>query len=127
MINYYIDAFKKYATFSGRAQRKEYWTCKAVFFGGLCFFSLLLVFFSRNVSAYPWILGAMAIYVLLNFLPMLAVSARRLHDTGRSGWWLLLPIFPPGWIVIFIFNLMDSDPNDNRYGPCPKKKVSTKK
>lgn len=61
------------------------------------------------------------IYILAIILPGLAVSVRRLHDTNRSGWWLLIDLIPfIGSLVLFLFMIQDSQPGENRYGPNPK-------
>ena len=61
------------------------------------------------------------IYSLFILLPGLAVSVRRMHDTGRSGWWVLLGIIPiVGWIIFIVFACQDSEPGDNQYGLNPK-------
>jgi uncharacterized membrane protein YhaH (DUF805 family) len=62
-----------------------------------------------------------ALYNLAVIIPALAVSVRRLHDTGRSGWWLLVGVVPLiGCFILLVFTLQDSDPGDNEYGPNPK-------
>lgn len=114
-MNWYLAVLKKYAVFNGRARRKEYW----MFF----LFNLVIGFILGFVEGLAHegfgILGA--VYGLLVFLPGLGVAIRRLHDTGRSGWWLLLGLIPLlGMIVLLIFMLIDSDPAENRYGPNPK-------
>jgi len=61
------------------------------------------------------------LYSLAIFIPSLAVGVRRLHDTGRSGWWLLISLIPLiGTIWLFILLVLDSNPGDNKYGPNPK-------
>lgn len=60
------------------------------------------------------------IYIIVTFIPSLSVTVRRLHDTGRSGWWLLALLIPFGGIIIFVFSCLDSHPGDNRFGPNPK-------
>lgn len=93
----------KYATFSGRARRSEYWW--------FCLFCML----------WCWIPIVNIILGLIFFIPSLAVAVRRLHDTGRSGWWLFLGLIPIiGSIVLFVFNVTDSQPGNNQYGPNPK-------
>lgn len=82
--------YAAYATFSGRATRTEYWTFAA--FAALAFFLLL---FTVPVLGLIFLLGT--------FLPGLALAVRRLHDSGRSGWWMLLPgLAFPAWLLIFI-------------------------
>ncbi|MGX2970105.1 DUF805 domain-containing protein [Ursidibacter sp. B-7004-1] len=121
-MNWYLAVLKKYATFTGRARRKEYWM-----------FALFNFIFLVLLSIVDEVLGTQgvfsAIYLLATFLPNLAVSIRRLHDTGRSGWWLLISFIPlVGAIVLIIFmcmdsqtgNQLDSQTGANKYGPNPK-------
>ena len=108
----------KYADFSGRARRSEFW-----------FFFLFTVLVGIVASIIDAILGTKngsgtglveSIANLALILPGLAVGARRLHDTGRSAWWLLLWLaICVGWIVLIVFYCLDSKP-DNQYGPSPK-------
>lgn len=111
----YIEVIAKYAVFGGRATRTEFWLFQAIHLPILIGLNILA---SVNGS---WLFLALAgIYVLATFLPSLAVSVRRLHDTGRRAWWLLL-VFVPfgiGHLVLLIFFLMGSD-EENRYGPEP--------
>ncbi|RSS84129.1 DUF805 domain-containing protein [Streptomyces sp. WAC06614] len=113
-MNQYLDVLKKYAVFSGRARRQEFW---------------LFVLFSILVSIVLAVLDAVlgtngilgAIYSLAIVIPSLAVGARRLHDTGRSGWWQLIAIVPLiGTIVLIVFWATEGEPNPNKYGPNPK-------
>lgn len=93
----------KYASFSGRAMRSEYWWW--------ALFTLL----------WCWIPLVNLLLLLIFFIPSLAVAVRRLHDTGRSGWWVLIGIIPIiGAIVLFIFYCTDSQIGANQYGPNPK-------
>ncbi len=119
-MNWYLMALRKYAQFTGRSQRSEYW-----------YFVLFLVLIEivlhvldrmlglyRAESSYGVLSG---LFVLAMFIPHLAVGARRLHDTGRSGWWLLIGLVPIiGAIVLIVFFVQDSQPGDNAYGPNPK-------
>jgi uncharacterized membrane protein YhaH (DUF805 family) len=110
MISYYKSVLSKYATFSGRARRSEYWYFALANF----LISILLGLFGD--------LGKLVnfVYSLAVIVPSLAVGARRLHDTNRSGWWLLLILIPIiGWIWLIILMVLDSAP-DNQYGPNPK-------
>ena len=118
-MNWYLEVLKKYAVFNGRARRKEYWS----FFLFNILVSILLAVIdmaigSFNAEAGMGLLGG--IYALAVLIPSIAVSVRRLHDTGRSGWWLLIALVPIiGVIVLVIFMLQDSKP-ENQYGPNPK-------
>ncbi|GBU25285.1 hypothetical protein R83H12_01928 [Fibrobacteria bacterium R8-3-H12] len=112
---YYIKCFKNYANFEGRARRSEYW--------GFCLFNgiflfCLLKFGNINELGAAFILTLL--YVLIAFLPCLAVSARRLHDIGKSGWWWLIIFIPIiGSIILFVWTVMDSEHAENIYGKNP--------
>tara|TARA_R100000005_G_scaffold96344_1_gene82558 strand:- start:2504 stop:2887 length:384 start_codon:yes stop_codon:yes gene_type:complete len=120
-MNWYLDVLKnKYAMFNGRARRKEYW-----------FFVLFNILASIALGIVDGITGTFndemgvgllgGIYWLAVLIPAIAVAVRRLHDTGRTGWWLLLCLIPViGGLVLLIFMVFDSEPGDNQYGPNPK-------
>lgn len=113
-MNWYLEVLKKYAVFSGRARRKEYWMF--VLFNMII--GLVLGFVEGLVDG-PGVLSSL--YSLAVLIPGIAVSVRRLHDTGRSGWWLLIGLVPLiGAIVLLVFMVQDSDPAANPYGPNPK-------
>lgn len=119
-MNWYLEVLKKYAVFSGRARRKEYWFF--VLFNLII--SLVLTFIDSALgtlneeTGYGLLSG---VYSLAVLIPSLAVAVRRLHDTGRTGWWLLIGLIPLiGLIVLLIFFVQDSKPGDNEYGPNPK-------
>jgi len=120
MMNWYIKALKQYTDFGGRARRKEYW-----------FFTLFNVLFTIVISVFDVMFGTIdmqtgvgllgVVYMLLLLIPGTAVLVRRLHDTGRSAWWLLMFLIPLlGFVVLFIFLLLDSEDGENEYGPNPK-------
>lgn len=113
-MHWYLEALKKYAVFEGRARRREYW-----FF---VLFNLIISFvlgFIEGLVGGPGVLGA--IYALAVLIPGIAVAVRRLHDTGRSGWWLLIALVPiVGFIVLLVFMVQDGTPGPNQYGPNPK-------
>ena len=119
-MSYYIAVLKKYADFSGRARRKEYWM--------FVLFNILFSFVAGFIDGFFGTMSRNAtlgifgtVYTLLLLVPSLAVTARRLHDTGRSGWWILIALVPLlGAIVLLVFNVSDSDPGTNKYGPNPK-------
>ncbi len=113
-MNYYLDVLKKYAVFTGRSRRKEYW----IFF----LFNIIIGFVLGLVEGFLGTMGILAIvYALGVLIPGLAVSIRRLHDTDRSGWWLFICLVPiVGFIVLLVFMVSDSQPGENRYGPSPK-------
>lgn len=79
----------------------------------------ILISILESIANLPPILSGL--YYLFTFLPCLAVAARRLHDTGRSGWWNLIPLIPViGAIIFIVFACQDSEEDDNQYGPNPK-------
>ncbi len=110
---------QKYADFSGRARRSEYWFF--VLFGILAevVWSVIYMIVGR-VSALAVLWGLVGLVVFVGLIvPSLAVAIRRLHDTGRSGWWLLLSFVPFGGIVLLVFFVLDSS-SENQYGSSPK-------
>ncbi len=113
-MSWYIMVLKKYAVFSGRARRKEYWMF--ILFN---FIFALVLGILDNIIGTSNVLGT--IYSLAVLVPGIAVSVRRLHDTNRSGWWVLIGLVPLiGAIVLLVFVVQDSQPGDNQYGPNPK-------
>lgn len=115
-----IDWFKKgmrnYVNFSGRARRKEFWYFALVQVG-LTVLAMIMdaIIFSAETGLF-YIVIALGL-----FLPSLAVSIRRLHDTGRSGWWFLISLIPLiGGIVFLVFCANDTKPETNQWGPPAK-------
>ena len=119
------SVFSKYADFSGRATRSEYW-----YFYLFNFLVVMVYFFAVittavtsgiDSSALSYLQAIYAIYALGVMIPSLAVTVRRLHDTGHSGWWIFLNLLLViGSIVLFIWFITDSDPDTNEYGENPK-------
>lgn len=117
MKEYFLDVITNhFADFNGRARRKEYW----MFF--LCNFVVSLVLgivmglISETAANVVNIL-----YTLALLLPGLSLGVRRLHDTGKSGWFMLLGLIPlVGAIILLVFFCTDSQPGSNEYGPNPK-------
>jgi uncharacterized membrane protein YhaH (DUF805 family) len=109
---------RKFAVFSGRARPSEYW-----------WFVLLLVVVAVPLGVVSELLarsgldGALGLLVLawlVLLIPWWAVSVRRLHDTGHSGWWLLIPLVPvAGWLILIFFLASRGEPGPNRYGAVP--------
>jgi uncharacterized membrane protein YhaH (DUF805 family) len=119
-MNWYLMVLKKYAQFSGRSRRKELWMF-ALFNMLICFVLEILGIILRENALGKIILGLLFIYALATLIPGLAVAIRRLHDTGKSGWWLLICIVPfVGPIILLVFYVLDSQPGANQYGPNPK-------
>ena len=102
----------QYAVFTGRARRSEYW-----WFALAYVIAYVVAAVVDAVIGFPILTLAVALGLLV---PSIAVSVRRLHDTDRSGWWLLLNLVPLGGIVVLVFSCLDSQPGRNRYGPSPK-------
>ena len=114
---------KKYADFSTRASRKEFWSF-ALFYWFLCLAMFMIsilvdVVFEHSFQMFRLMVGVSVIIALLLMVPTYAVCVRRLHDTGRSGWWILLYFIPYiGAIALLIMLCLKSD-EDNKYGPKP--------
>jgi len=117
-LNWYLEVLRKYAVFSGRARRAEYW-----------FFVLINALISGALGLIEWITGLApntessvlaGIYSLAVLIPAIAVTIRRLHDTGRSGWWMLLVFIPCIGLILLFFLIQDSEQGGNQYGPNPK-------
>ena len=126
-MSWYLGVLKQYAQFNGRARRKEYWMFTLI--NMLIYLGLLLIctvaasLFARSgdPSAKLVFLIPAYIYILAVTIPNIAVAIRRLHDTGRSGWWLLVGFVPfIGGILMLIFMAQDGQPEPNLYGPNPK-------
>jgi uncharacterized membrane protein YhaH (DUF805 family) len=114
-MSWYITVLTKYAVFSGRARRKEYW----MFF----LFNMIVSFLMGLVLGFVGsLLGVgttlagigSTLYTLGIIIPSIAVAVRRMHDSGRSGWWILVPL------ANLFFLIVDSQEGDNEYGPNPK-------
>lgn len=114
-MTWYLIVLKKYAVFSGRARRKEYWMF--FLFNILISFVLGLVTgFSSAAFGLDSLVGQTIsiIYNLAIICPSIAVAIRRMHDIGRSGWWSICPV------VNLVFLCLDSQPEENEYGINPK-------
>lgn len=113
-MNWYLMALKKFATFSGRSRRKEYW----MFFLFNIIFSGVAYALDSLISSGGIIAG---IYALAVLVPGLALSVRRLHDIGKGGGFIFINLIPlVGSIWYLILVCQDSNPGANTYGPNPK-------
>ncbi|GAA2771349.1 DUF805 domain-containing protein [Streptomyces showdoensis] len=113
-MNWYLDVLKKYAVFTGRARRQEFWMF--VLFNLLA--AIVVVIIDAALGTYPLLY---AIYGLGVLLPSLGVTVRRLHDTGRSGWWILIDLVPlVGAIILIVFLATEGEAQQNAHGPNPK-------
>ncbi|MDC9587953.1 DUF805 domain-containing protein [Xenorhabdus sp. XENO-10] len=115
-MNWYFSVFKNYAEFSGRARRKEYWMFSL--FHIIIVVALAVLGSAISETASVLLLG---VYILVTFIPIFAVTVRRLHDTNHSGWWLLISLIPFVSIILFIFYCTRGTTGDNDYGTDPKK------
>jgi len=120
-MKWFLDVLKnKYATFEGRARRQEYWYY--VLFYVLAIVALAIIDRITGTFSKEAGIGLLSgLFVLATIVPTIAVTVRRLHDTDRSGWWVLLELVPIiGGLVLLVFTLLDSQPGTNRFGANPK-------
>ncbi len=113
-MNWYIDAWKNYFTFTGRARRKAYWM--------FVLFNIIAAVIANIIDSVIGTGGIIGgLYSLAVLIPGIALGVRRLHDIGKSGWWMLIALVPLiGIIVLLVFACTDSQPGENAYGPNPK-------
>ncbi|MBQ4246425.1 MAG: DUF805 domain-containing protein [Succinivibrio sp.] len=111
-----FEALKKYAKFEGRANRPQFWYFVLTEF--LAFFIIVLLCLIPFVNIIAFL--ALLVYCFGLIVPRIAVTVRRLHDTNRSGWWLLLCFVPfVGSIVILVFMCLEGTKGANKYGDEP--------
>ncbi|MBB3048890.1 uncharacterized membrane protein YhaH (DUF805 family) [Litorivivens lipolytica] len=119
-MNYMFEPLKKYATFEGRARRKEYWLFTLFVLIGQFVANIidgLLVILSEG-AVVPFV---SLLFLLVILLPWFAVSVRRLHDVDRTGWWVVIGLIPLiGSLVLLVFACLDSQQGSNRFGANPK-------
>lgn len=117
--------FQKYATFSGRARRAEYWQ----FFVAIILILVALSVLDGLIGTFSIDAGVgllSGLFGVAIILPSLALYVRRLHDVGWSGWWVLLFLVPfVSTVMFFVLGFKDSEVGDNRFGPSPKPKPGT--
>jgi serine/threonine protein kinase len=118
-VEWYFDAWKNYFQFSGRSRRRAYWM--------FVLFNIIAVILTNITDAVFGLSGesgyglVTTIYNLAVLIPGIALAVRRLHDTGRSGWWIFVGLIPVlGAIVLVFMFVLDSQPFSNKYGPSPK-------
>lgn len=126
-MNWFLNVMTKYADFNGRARRKEYWMFtlfNSIFAFAAIFLDNILEFTFGKIPYGP----IYVIYVLAVFLPSLAVSVRRLHDIGKSGYMILVSFIPfVGTIWLLVLMATESSSEDNEYGEIPKMISNEKK
>jgi uncharacterized membrane protein YhaH (DUF805 family) len=126
-MNGYLATWKKAFTFAGRASRSEYWmfylfTMIAVFALGILTAVLIPAIGGKDTGSMMGAIGSgiVGLFMVATFFPFLAVMVRRLHDTGRSGWWFWIAIVPLiGGVWLFVLTVLDSQSGTNEYGAHP--------
>ncbi|MFM7510314.1 MAG: DUF805 domain-containing protein [Bacteroidota bacterium] len=108
-MNYYLNVLRNYATFSGRASRKEYWM--------FVLFNIIVSFAVGFICGLLLVPEAATIYTLAVLIPSIAVSVRRMHDVDKSGWFILIPIYN------LILACTEGTKGENKYGAEPKEEA----
>ena len=122
MISNYVGVLQKYVVFSGRATRSEYWL---FVLANLIVAIALGIIAGIGAETTPILVLPLVLYGLGTFLPSLAVTVRRFHDGGYSGWMILLGLIPAiGGIIVLIFMILPSERGDNKHGPDPRGAVA---
>lgn len=128
MIDYFKMAVtEKYAQFHGRSTRSEYWYFALTYFliilvvGMIAGFTAFIAVDSGGPSLLVWIFGGLFVLIMLALIiPSISVSIRRLHDSGKSGWWYMVNFVPyVGGLIFIVLMCLDSEPGTNQYGPNP--------
>lgn len=118
-FNYFIEVLKKFKDFKGRAGRSEYWSFTLIGLG----IQIVLMFIGKLID-FPYLSSIFSVFIIL---PNIAVSVRRLHDVGKSGWMLLINLIPIiGFIWLLVLMLRKSDVGDNKYGYNPNNHSGSK-
>ena len=115
-MNWYIEAWKKYAVFDGRSGRQEYWYFVLFHFLVYVLLSIVAGIVGGRIGG-----GLLSLYTVAVSIPGLTATVRRLHDTNRSGWWILISLVPfVGAIVLLVFLAQESHAVENQYGSRPQ-------
>ena len=118
-MNWYLEGLRKYAVFTGRARRREFWMFELI--NSLITFALFVVAVLAGKLGFGYLLGLPFIAIVATTIPSYAKLVRRLHDTNHSGWWFLVSLIPViGALMLLALMMRDSDPGENRFGPNPK-------
>ena len=120
-MEYFIRAYKNYFDFKGRATRREFWVFNFMYF----MISLILVigfplidYFVGGGKGYIFAFGWISeiFLFLVSIIPICSLTARRLHDVGKSGWWQLLYLVPIAGFVVLYWTIKKGNPSDNKFG-----------
>jgi uncharacterized membrane protein YhaH (DUF805 family) len=123
-MKWYLHALRKYAVFKGRARRREYWVFELM--NSAIALALFVLAATLGKAGYQDFLSLPFLYIVATLIPSLSSLIRRLHDTNRSGLWLLISMLPVvGPLILFGITVTDSDPGENRFGPNPKRQPTT--
>ena len=119
-MKWYFKAFRHYSDFKGRARRKEFWIFNL--FNVIAFLIvLMLAFVLVDITGELYWETITILYLLAMIIPSIAVTVRRLHDTGKNGWMILLGLIPIiGTIWLFVLFVSDSNLEENEFGKNPK-------
>ncbi len=129
MMEWMLMPLKRYAEFSGRSRRKEYWMFflfNMIVLFGLAIVGGILGAFTPSATGEMGlgsglVIGLFGLYALAIFIPSLAVQVRRFHDQDKSGWFVLLGFIPyVGGIVVLVFMCLEGTKGKNRFGDDPK-------
>ncbi|PBI87588.1 Inner membrane protein YhaI [Flavobacterium sp. ACN2] len=119
--------FQNYSNFSGRARRSEYWYFRlatAVIFFVFIALAIIVSVIGGGFLGFPVAIGLIALYSLIALIPSLAVTVRRMHDLGKSGWNVLISFIPlvgPIWFLVLLAT--EGEHGENYYGPDPKSTI----
>jgi uncharacterized membrane protein YhaH (DUF805 family) len=120
-MEFMIMPLKRFADFSGRSRRKEYWMFQLLL--AVIYFGVFMA--SAASKSESVALALIVVFVLVAFIPGIAVQVRRLHDIGKSGWWCFITLVPfVGGIWLFVLNCSEGQNGQNQYGPDPKGRLS---
>lgn len=119
-MEWYLGPLRKFATFTGRARRKEYWLFILLNYVVLFVLAVIDNILGTTMQDLPY--GFITLlYSLVLMIPLLALNVRRMHDLGKSGWWLFITLVPfVGGIWYFVLTVTAGEKGDNQYGPDPK-------
>ena len=122
-MNWYLEPWKKYAQFSGRACRSEFWTFALInmLIGFVLWVPSIASLRRTGSPGLNPLFFLYFIFLLVALLPSIACTVRRLHDSGKSGWWYFIAFVPlVGGLILLVFLLLGGNPGANKYGPNPR-------